>query len=1429
MKKYKVIMSTLLLSVGIYYGWSISTQNVIEPATQVVTDEQKQRGLVNHLAAHKLETSPAQQIFSVSQNTQKDTFRSFTDWVAKLTTTNVTPTLIQQGVQLAQARKTEMQSLMHTNPALALAKAVSLKEYAALPDAIKPYVEKPFSERVNIMVLPDDSGLNLQHKSPADLSRGSVGEKTYLTLPDSGSFELIRYGSRVDILSKDGIAAQGITLDGVAAIQPTALQVVSTEEADYIKRTFPEKQANTQRDFYTGEAIVGNPVLALAGGEVFYFASVANVERLNLQLATLENKTGPKVGSQVLFQPLNAQQVVSTPFATLLNQSLAALNTWTETPKSVYYIRVDFSDKTGEPITKTALETALSSSSDSIKSMSQNKTWLNYTVSNAVVRLPLTSAQYLTLGAGKLHDDAEAAFNALNTGVVLSNYDIVGVYLTDIGMGGWAGLAAVGGRNQWLQNYSHRFVLDHEFGHNYGLLHAHSWNTTDGSVIGAGNSEDYGDIYDAMGASYDLRATFSAQGRSKLNWLEDSQWQTVNASGNYRVYRFDDINAANNRALRISRGGTNGYYWVGHRQNFDSNKYMENGLYLLWQKNGTTESWLLDTTPTPNNDKNDAPIILGKTYADSISGIYITPIAKGGTAPNEYMDVQVNLGAFSTNQAPVLTGISGSTYVKARTSVNFSATVNDTDNDTLAYYWDFGDGVINPNLASISHQWAVGGTYTVKLTVSDMKGGTASTQITVIVEDPLNVWFARNANTVSALKDIGSNGSKLVAVGNSATVITSNDGFTWINNPIWKDESNVSLWVGNVHLKGITFDGTRWIAVGSDYYSSAWGGVIFTSSDGTTWQRRYRQGSELKKVVAGNGKIIAVGNNGTMVSSIDGGNTWVTQSSGTSKTLSDIAFGNGTFLSIGDSSGSMMVLASTDGITWSDRTAGANIGNSWAHFSYVDYLDNRFIASGWFGGIAYSTDNGVSFHNNQSTRQSVAANAYGNGLYFSAGVDNPSQGDEADINLVSTDGMNWTLLNTTSQPNRNAAILFNNTFITVGENGSIYQSSPLDKDTIPLPFAFTAKTGVALSTSVVSDPVLITDIDAATPWNVANGEACVSSTNTCACDITGFIASGTVTNGNYMCMRHTASSSYAGNVTSTLTVGGVSSSFGSTTVKNNQTIVFGTLSDKSLGVTDFFVSATASSGLAVTFNSQTANVCSVAGSSVHLIATGTCTIRASQAGNTTYNAAPIVDRSFTVKAAESSSNTDSDGDGVSDAIDQSPSNPNSATPVDQEGHTVTLETSHPFQNIAIVPVSTLPDTGKPSAANYQFPKGAIEYTVVGLLPGASITVTISFASAIPANSKVYKVSATGGYQLFPNATISGNKVILTLVDGGVGDDDHLANGQIVDPVAIAEPVNTTSSDSSSGSGGGGAMPFEWLLLVGGFLLLRRYQQCNWKR
>jgi alpha-tubulin suppressor-like RCC1 family protein len=62
--------------------------------------------------------------------------------------------------------------------------------------------------------------------------------------------------------------------------------------------------------------------------------------------------------------------------------------------------------------------------------------------------------------------------------------------------------------------------------------------------------------------------------------------------------------------------------------------------------------------------------------------------------------------------------------------------------------------------------------------------------------------------------------------------------------------------------------------------------------------------------------------------------------------------------------------------------------------------------------------------------------------------------------------------------------------------------------------------------------------------------------------------------------------------------------------------------------------ATASSGLAVTYASQTSNVCSISGSTVTLLTTGTCTIEASQAGSTTVFEASPVSVSFTVLAGD---------------------------------------------------------------------------------------------------------------------------------------------------------------------------------------------------
>jgi hypothetical protein len=83
--------------------------------------------------------------------------------------------------------------------------------------------------------------------------------------------------------------------------------------------------------------------------------------------------------------------------------------------------------------------------------------------------------------------------------------------------------------------------------------------------------------------------------------------------------------------------------------------------------------------------------------------------------------------------------------------------------------------------------------------------------------------------------------------------------------------------------------------------------------------------------------------------------------------------------------------------------------------------------------------------------------------------------------------------------------------------------------------------------------------------------------------------------------------------------------------KQDQTISFAALTGKTFGDADFGVSATASSGLAVSFAAS--GGCTVSGATLHITGAGSCTISASQAGNASYNAATSVSQSFTIGKA----------------------------------------------------------------------------------------------------------------------------------------------------------------------------------------------------
>ena len=89
----------------------------------------------------------------------------------------------------------------------------------------------------------------------------------------------------------------------------------------------------------------------------------------------------------------------------------------------------------------------------------------------------------------------------------------------------------------------------------------------------------------------------------------------------------------------------------------------------------------------------------------------------------------------------------------------------------------------------------------------------------------------------------------------------------------------------------------------------------------------------------------------------------------------------------------------------------------------------------------------------------------------------------------------------------------------------------------------------------------------------------------------------------------------------------------------SQTITFGALNDRTLGDPPFALNATASSGLAVSFTSQTPATCTVSDTTVTLMAVGTCTIRASQAGDAAFQPAPNVEQAFAVRSPNKQNQT----------------------------------------------------------------------------------------------------------------------------------------------------------------------------------------------
>jgi hypothetical protein len=271
-------------------------------------------------------------------------------------------------------------------------------------------------------------------------------------------------------------------------------------------------------------------------------------------------------------------------------------------------------------------------------SNSYNQTALQTTVT-PVVRMPQPQSFYLQ-NFSALFFDAETA--ARNAGFDPNNFNLDIFAMSRNNEFGFAGIAEVGGRGAALNGAFNLGVTAHELGHNYGLLHANLWQTTDGSIVGPGFNTEYGNPFDVMGSGGNNPAAhFGTHYKRRLDWLTDANVQWVTTDGTYRVFAHDASTPGGIRALKIRKNS--GYnYWIEFRQLFTFNSSTFNGAIITWEysSNNFIESQLLDMTPATN--AGDAALVVGQSFLDSENRIRISIVGKGNTTP-ESLDVRVEL------------------------------------------------------------------------------------------------------------------------------------------------------------------------------------------------------------------------------------------------------------------------------------------------------------------------------------------------------------------------------------------------------------------------------------------------------------------------------------------------------------------------------------------------------------------------------------------------------------------------------------------------------------------------------------------------------------------------------------------------------------------------------------------------------------------
>jgi len=454
-----------------------------------------------------------------------DSIADFGQWLARYEAAQADdrPSLVAEGVRLAKRRQPAMRRLIATQPHLALQRAVP--RLAKLPEPVARYLEQ------------HAEGLAEYTVTVACGGPGHRSCKVERTLELNGQRLTPRWqGRRAHLGSKSGLPVHGIVLDGQMAIADEPARELAAAE----KTALGLPAAQT--------------VLSLAGARRA-FDSPAAAAAWQQKLFAAEQALGPAVH----LRPVAKQK-----------PSVA----WTTGKKRVLFIRVDFSDREGNPLNDEATNFSMKRTNEFLGDNSYGKLTIDTTLVPGVLRMPKPASWYQAEPESRDDDllaQGRDAAKALDAKYNYRDYDLYIVCFDSI-FDDWAGKARVGTIGLWLNGGFSNDTIQHEIGHNLGLYHANAWVPSQGdSPIGAGEHEEYGDPYDNMG-NYSPYGHFNVYFKNYLSWIPNTSVKSVSRTGTYRVKAHDHRESSIGvRALKIGKnsgattGWASGIGWSGVR------------------------------------------------------------------------------------------------------------------------------------------------------------------------------------------------------------------------------------------------------------------------------------------------------------------------------------------------------------------------------------------------------------------------------------------------------------------------------------------------------------------------------------------------------------------------------------------------------------------------------------------------------------------------------------------------------------------------------------------------------------------------------------------------------------------------------------------------------------------------------------------------